>query len=179
MEKILFASDIHGSAFWCEKLIQLIEWEKPDKICLLGDLLYHGPRNPLPDGYDPQKVAALLNGYKDRIVAVRGNCDAEVDQLLLDFPARADYTLLTVGKREYFLTHGHLFDADNPPALKKGDVLVNGHFHVPQIRPLENGAIYLNCGSVALPKDSPHTCCIVTGAFPQIFDLESGRVHNL
>lgn len=178
MEKLLFASDIHGSAFWCQKLADVIERENPTKICLLGDLLYHGPRNPLPDGYNPQAVADILNGYTQKIIAVRGNCDAEVDQLLLSFPMRADYALLRANNRDFFLTHGHLFDSENPPALKKGDVLLNGHFHLPELKTLNTGAIYLNCGSVALPKNSPHSCLIIDGQTAKFIDLELGNVFQ-
>lgn len=178
MEKLLFASDIHGSAFWCKKLVQTIEKENPTKICLLGDLLYHGPRNPLPDEYDPQTVALLLNGYKEKVIAVRGNCDAEVDQLLISFPMRADYAILSADGTTFFLTHGHLYDSENPPALKKGDVLLNGHFHLPEAKTLPSGAIYLNDGSVSLPKNSPHSCLIIEGREARFIDLNSGNTFQ-
>lgn len=174
-EKLLFASDIHGSAFWCEKLAAVIDKERPDNVCLLGDLLYHGPRNPLPDGYAPQEVAKILNGYAQKICAVRGNCDAEVDQLLLDFPARADYAILSANGKTFYLTHGHLFDSENPPALQKGTLFFNGHFHEPCKKELPCGAIYLNCGSVALPKNSPHSCLVVDGDVCRFIDLETGE----
>lgn len=110
--KLVIASDIHGSVTWCRKLVDTIEREQPDRVLLLGDELYHGPRNDLPEGYDPKSVAAMLNGLKDRIVAVRGNCDAEVDQMVLDFPCMADYVELFDGPRRLFCTHGHIYSAD-------------------------------------------------------------------
>lgn len=156
--KYVIASDIHGSAFWCDKLLAAFERENADKLILLGDLLYHGPRNDLPDGYDPKKVFAALNAIKDKIVAVRGNCDSEVDQMVLEFPVMADYALLPLERKTLFLTHGHLYNEEIPPLLKSGDVLFNGHFHLPRRTPMQNGATYANCGSVALPKDgSPHS----------------------
>ena len=121
--KYIIASDIHGSYDWCEKLLQAFEKEKADKLILLGDLLYHGARNDLPQGYDTKKVFAALNTYKDKIVAIRGNCDSEVDQMVLDFLCLADYALLEEPDRTLFLTHGHLFNKQNPPLLKERDIL--------------------------------------------------------
>ena len=152
--KFLIASDIHGSAFWCEKLLQAFDSEQADKLVLLGDLLYHGPRNDFPDGYSPKKVFDMLNAVKDKIVCVRGNCDSEVDQMVLEFPMMADYALLDGGNgRTIFATHGHLFNSENPPLLQAGDLLLNGHFHTPCHQKLGCGATYANCGSTALPKD--------------------------
>ena len=157
-EKIMIASDLHGSAHWCEKLVAACEREKPEKLLLLGDLLYHGPRNELPDGYAPKKVAELLNPLKEKIICVRGNCDAEVDQMMLEFPVMADYALLFAAGKVLYATHGHLFDADNPPPLSAGEILLNGHFHVPCHKEIKGGVLYANCGSVALPKnDTPHS----------------------
>ena len=150
--KIMIASDIHGSAFWCARLLEEFENEGADKLVLLGDLLYHGPRNDFPDGDSPKKVFEMLNAVKDKLLCVRGNCDSEVDQMVLEFPIMADYALLEANGRKLFLTHGHLFNAENPPLLQKGDLLLNGHFHTPENRLLENGAYYANCGSTALPK---------------------------
>ena len=173
--KLLIASDIHGSAYWCRALIERINAEQPDLILILGDLLYHGPRNDFPDGYSPKKVFAMLNAIKDKILCVRGNCDSEVDQMVLEFPIMADYALLSCGEKTLFLTHGHLFDDQNPPLLKAGDVLLNGHFHNPRHKVLENGAIYANCGSVALPKDgTPHSYILLDGNTLYWKDLETG-----
>ena len=124
---------------------------------MLGDLLYHGPRNDLPAGYDPKGVIALLNGVKDRILAVRGNCDTEVDQMVLPFPVLADYAVIDAGARLLYLSHGHKYGEDDPPPLAKGDILLCGHTHVPKIAEHE-GFTYLNPGSVSIPKeDSPHS----------------------
>jgi len=151
--KIMVASDIHGSACYCEKLIRAYKEENADRLLLLGDILYHGPRNPLPEDYNPQKVAEMLNGISGEILCVRGNCDAEVDQLLLDFPIMAEYCILYLDSRMVFATHGHRFGADMPPKLKKGDILLNGHTHVPKLEEHEN-FLYMNPGSVSLPKEN-------------------------
>lgn len=129
--KWLIASDIHGSAYYCEKLLEAYKREGADKILLLGDVLYHGPRNDLPEGYAPKKVIEMLNGMKDEILCVRGNCEAEVDQMVLNFPVLADYAILTVGKKMIFVTHGHVFNNNNLPPIKPGDILLHGHTHVP------------------------------------------------
>ena len=153
--KLMIASDIHGSALWCEKLILKYREEKADKLLLLGDLLYHGPRNNLPDGYSCRAVIDMLNSLKDSLICVRGNCDAEVDQMVLDFPIMADYTELSVGKATLFATHGHKFNPKKLPPLKKGDILLNGHTHVPALEEIGD-IIYMNPGSVSLPKESSH-----------------------
>ena len=153
--KYLIASDIHGCAPWCEKLLEAFDREKADRLVLLGDLLYHGPRNGVPDGYDPMRVAELLNARKNVILTVRGNCDADIDQMVLQFPMMADYALLEAGSRLVFATHGHLFNLDRLPPLCEGDILLHGHTHVPACIGKE-GIRYLNPGSVSLPKeDSP------------------------
>lgn len=152
--KILIASDIHGSAAAARQLQERVEEEAPDRIVLLGDLLYHGPRNPLPDDYAPMEVAAVLNGWKDRIVAVRGNCDAEVDQMVLEFPCRADYALIEVSGLLIYATHGHLPGAapDNLPALPAGSAFLSGHTHVKTLERRES-ILMLNPGSTSIPKD--------------------------
>lgn len=173
MEKLIIASDLHGSGFWTEKLINLIETTQPTKILLLGDLLYHGPRNPLPDGHNPMKVVELLAKYQDKIVGVRGNCDAEIDQTVLPFFMFADFQKFSFDGVRFFLTHGHLYSPENPPRLKKNEVLFCGHFHVPCHFPVKNG-VYLNCGSVALPKDnSPHSAVVYENKTFTWVDLSS------
>jgi putative phosphoesterase len=150
--KCLIVSDIHGSAQAMEKIIGLYRSLNPDRLVLLGDLLYHGPRNPLPNGHGPQRVVELLNACKDAVIAVRGNCDAEIDRELLEFPCADDYALLADGDRTFFLTHGHLFHENNPPSrLKPGDVFLSGHTHVWRLEE-RNGIVYCNPGSAALPK---------------------------
>lgn len=177
--KLIIASDIHGSAYWCERLLSAFQDEGADKLVLLGDILYHGPRNDFPDDYAPKKVFAMLNAVKDRILCVRGNCDSEVDQMVLEFPIMADYALLDCEGHTLFLTHGHLFNADMPPLLHDGDVLFNGHFHNPCNRKLENGAYYANCGSVALPKpETPHSYILLDGDTLYWKDLETGGMFD-
>ena len=154
--KLMIASDIHGSAYYCEKLIEAYRREEADRLLLLGDLLYHGPRNDLPEGYDPKKVIVLLNGIKEDVFSVRGNCEAEVDQMVLEFPIMAEYALLPVGKKLIFATHGHIFNKDSHPALHPNDILLSGHTHVPVCEE-HDGLICMNPGSVSIPKnDTPH-----------------------
>ena len=151
--KLMIASDLHGSAYYTEKLLKAYEKEKPEKLLLLGDILYHGPRNDLPEGYAPKKVIELLNPLADKILCVRGNCEAEVDQMVLNFPVMADYCVLYEKGKMIFVTHGHLFSESNPPKLHKGDVLLNGHTHVPKCVE-HDGWWYLNPGSVSIPKEN-------------------------
>ena len=154
--KFVIASDIHGSAFWCGKLVEWIEKEQPDRILLLGDLLYHGPRNDLPKGYAPKQVIPMLSKYQDRIVAVRGNCEAEVDQMVLPFPCMAEYTQLLVDGITFYLTHGHHASPDQLPALAPGSVFLSGHTHV-KMDEMRNGIRCINPGSVSIPKDGSHS----------------------
>ena len=150
--KYMIASDIHGSAFWCQKMVEAYRKEKADRLILLGDLLYHGPRNDLPEGYDPKQVIDLLNPLKNEILCVRGNCEAEVDQMVLEFPVMADYALMECGESIIFITHGHIFNEQHLPPLKKGDILLHGHTHVP-ICVEHESYTYLNPGSVGIPKE--------------------------
>ncbi len=151
--KLLFASDIHGSSYYCNKLKEIFLQENPDKLILLGDLLYHGPRNPLPKDYNPEVVFNTLNSIKDKIIAVRGNCDSEVDQMVLQFPMLADYALLNVDDITLFLTHGHLYNTEQLPFLEDNHILIHGHTHVNTIKKLEKG-YYINCGSLSMPKEN-------------------------
>ena len=153
--KLMIASDIHGSAYYCSKLMDCYKNEKADKLVLLGDILYHGPRNDLPEEYGPKKVISLLNERKDILICVRGNCDAEVDQMVLDFPIMADYAIINAEGKTIYATHGHKYNEDNLPPLKKGDILLNGHTHVPKCTDHEN-YIYMNPGSVSIPKENSH-----------------------
>ena len=163
--KMIIASDIHGSAKWCAEVLRAIEDTAPDKVLLLGDLLYHGPRNPLPDGYAPAEVAAMLNPLADHIVAVRGNCDAEVDQMMLDFPCMADYAWIVDGDNQLFCTHGHLWSPDDLPRLPIGTAFVYGHFHVKRNEQIDSVRLF-NPGSAAIPKDSSHSIGVYeNGAF--------------
>jgi len=155
--KLLIASDIHGSAHYCKKLLEAFDREGADKLLLLGDVLYHGPRNDLPEGYAPKEVIAMLNPLKSKLLCVRGNCDTEVDQMVLDFPVLADYALLNFGEKTIYATHGHNYNEATLPPLCMGDILLHGHTHVPKCT--DHGFyIYMNPGSVSIPKEnSPHS----------------------
>ena len=157
--KLLIASDIHGSAYWCGKLMEVMEEFAPDHLILLGDLLYHGPRNDLPKEYAPKQVIPMLSRYKDKIVAVRGNCEAEVDQMVLPFPCMADYALLIDGGITFYLTHGHHASPDNLPPLEEGSIFLSGHTHV-KMDQVCNGIRCVNPGSVSIPKDGSNSCMI-------------------
>ena len=157
--KLIIASDIHGSAYWCGKLMELVRQEQPDKLVLLGDLLYHGPRNDLPRDYAPKQVIPMLSELKDRIIAVRGNCEAEVDQMVLPFPCMAEFSQLLLDGRTFYLTHGHHASPDNLPPLPEGSVFLFGHTHV-KLDETRNGIRCLNPGSVSIPKDGSHSCLI-------------------
>ena len=129
--KLMIASDIHGSAMYCKNLMEAFDREKADRLLLLGDILYHGPRNDLPEEYAPKKVISMLNDVRDRLFCVRGNCDTEVDQMVLNFPILADYCIIPVGDRLVYATHGHNFNLNNLPPLCSGDILLHGHTHIP------------------------------------------------
>lgn len=149
----MFASDIHGDAVCCERLLERFGEEKAERLFLLGDILYHGPRNDLPAGYAPKEVIRMLNERREDLLCVRGNCDTEVDQMVLEFPVLSESALIYADGTEIFLSHGHHFNPDTLPPLKPGAVLINGHTHVPKDITV-NGIRCLNCGSVALPKEN-------------------------
>ncbi|MDR3807025.1 MAG: phosphodiesterase [Faecalibacterium sp.] len=177
--KWMIASDLHGSAYYCRKMLEAFEREGADRLFLLGDLLYHGPRNDLPREYAPKEVIPLLNGKKEKLLCVRGNCDAEVDQMVLEFPVLADYAVLPVGRRLIYATHGHIYHVKNLPPLAPGDVLLHGHTHVPAWTEFGQGNLYLNPGSVSIPKeDSPHSYMTLEGNTMQWKELESSAVFH-
>ena len=177
--KWMIASDLHGSAYYCSKMLEAFEREGADRLFLLGDLLYHGPRNDLPREYAPKEVIPLLNGKKEKLLCVRGNCDAEVDQMVLEFPVLADYAVLPVGQRLIYATHGHIYHVKNLPPLAPGDVLLHGHTHVPAWTEFGQGNLYLNPGSVSIPKeDSPHSYMTLEGNTMQWKELESSAVFH-
>lgn len=151
--KLMIASDLHGSAHYTRLLIEAYKREQADRLLLLGDILYHGPRNPLPEEYAPAKVAEMLNAMKQEILCVRGNCDSEVDQMVLEFAVLPENCLLYIDGVSIFATHGHVFNENSLPMLKKGDILLHGHTHVPVCRKHE-GYTYANPGSVSLPKEN-------------------------
>ena len=152
--KLMIASDIHGSALYCSKLLKAFDCEKADRLLLLGDILYHGPRNDLPEEYAPKKVISMLNGVRDRLFCVRGNCDTEVDQMVLDFPILADYCIIPEGDMLVYATHGHNFNLNNLPPLCSGDILLHGHTHIPAWEEFGENNFYLNPGSVSIPKEN-------------------------
>ena len=174
--KWVIGSDIHGAADCCRQLLEAYRREEGERLLLLGDLLYHGPRNDLPEHYRPKEVLAMLNELSQEIFCVRGNCEAEVDQMVLTFPVMADYCLLESGGLRIFATHGHVFNIVTPPPLGNGDILLHGHTHIPirELRP--DGYWYLNPGSVSLPKaNSPKSYMTLEGRTFCWKMLEDGR----
>lgn len=179
--KLMFASDIHGSASAMQAILRQYKLEGASRLVLLGDLLYHGPRNDLPDQYDPKAVTAMLNENKTELLCVRGNCDAEVDQMVLEFPIQADYALFDLDGTTAFVTHGHLFHLDNLPPHKNGDLLIHGHTHVHTVQH-KDGMTYINPGSAALPKENqPKTYMVYeNGVFTvKTLDGETVLTHKI
>ena len=173
--KLMIASDIHGSAYWCEKLLEAWRSEDMPRMLLLGDLLYHGPRNDLPKDYAPKRVIELLNGIRGHLLCVRGNCEAEVDQMVLQFPVMADYCVLPLKDRILYATHGHVHGETNPPPLMHGDVLLCGHTHIPAFNRHEDFT-YVNPGSVSIPKNgSAHSYIVMEGETLLWKDLATGE----
>lgn len=159
--KLLIASDLHGSSSCVEKLMKRVDIEKPDEILLLGDLLYHGPRNDLPDTYDARKTAEFLNKKADKIIAVRGNCDAEADELLLDINIESSNMTLYVDGLSIFATHGHHYNTSHLPALSSIDVLLHGHTHVPTHELIGKNKYYINPGSTSIPKNGSENSYLI------------------
>lgn len=177
--KLMIASDIHGSAYFCERLLEAFDRETADRMLLLGDILYHGPRNDLPRGYAPKQALEMLNAVKTCLFCVRGNCDTEVDQMVLEFPILADYCLLTAGERLIYATHGHRYNLNVLPPLQPGDILLHGHTHVPAWERFGDGNLYLNPGSVSIPKNgSPNGYMILENRRVQWKTLEGEIYHE-
>lgn len=173
--KLMIASDIHGSAYWCRKLIDAWKTEGMPRMLLLGDLLYHGPRNDLPKDYAPKQVIEMLNGIKEHLLCVRGNCEAEVDQMVLNFPVLADYCIVPLEDRTIYATHGHNYGEHNPPPMMKGDILLCGHTHIPAYNVHEHFC-YVNPGSVSIPKnESAHAYLTLDNDTLEWKDLDSGK----
>ena len=158
--KILIGSDIHGSAYWANKFFDLFEREQCDKIVLLGDLLYHGPRNDIPRGSDTMSLIDIFNSYKDKIIAVKGNCDANVDEEVLDFELKDSYEVIEVDDKKWFLSHGHIYNEYNLPPIGSADIMLNGHTHIPIDKDVE-GLRILNPGSVSIPKGGSKNSCLL------------------
>lgn len=177
--KYMFASDVHGSAYFCRKMLEAYREEGAERLVLLGDLLYHGPRNDLPKEYAPKEVIAMLNDKKDEIYTVRGNCEAEVDQMVLEFPVLADYCVLVIEGKTFFATHGHVYNTDHLPPLKKGDILIHGHTHVLKAENMGD-YIWLNPGSVSIPKEgNPHTYAALENGLFEIKDFDGNVVKSI
>ncbi len=177
--KYMFASDIHGSGWYCRRLLEEYRRSGAGRLILLGDILYHGPRNDLPKEYAPKEVIALLNAVKDEIYAVRGNCEAEVDQMVLEFPVMADYALLVLNGLTFYATHGHIYNQEHLPPMKKVDILVHGHTHL--LKAEQVGSVYvLNPGSVSIPKGGyPATYGILEDKHFRILDFEGNTIKEI
>ncbi|MBC3537695.1 phosphodiesterase [Megasphaera hominis] len=180
MRPIVIASDIHGSSFYCRKLIDAIHREDARRVFLLGDILYHGPRNELPRDYNPKAVIAMLNGLVTPVYGVRGNCDAEVDQMVLNFPIMSESCWIDCGWRMIFATHGHIYNENHLPPLSPGDILLHGHTHVPVWKLLGDDSYYVNPGSVSLPKEnSPHSYMTLQDGKLMWKDLDGTLFHTM
>ena len=182
--KFVIASDLHGAAPAVRALMERIDRETPDRVLLLGDLLYHGPRNDLPQEYAPKQVIAMLNEYKNEIIAVRGNCEAEVDQMVLEFPILADYGLLVLEGKAFYATHGHVYNQDHLPPLQDGDILVHGHTHILKAETIEaeggRHIAVLNPGSVSIPKGgNPNTYAMLEDGVFSILTLDGDVVKEI
>jgi putative phosphoesterase len=176
--KLMIASDIHGDAETAARLIEAYKASGAEKLLILGDILYHGPRNDLPAGYAPKKVIELFNAIADELICVRGNCDTEVDQMVLSFPILADYAVLYLDGLTVYATHGHKFNPTTPPPMKKGEILINGHTHIPAAEPFGNENFYINPGSVSIPKNDSHKSYILYENKEFVFYSLDGAVYD-
>ena len=173
--KLFIASDIHGSAYYAEIMLREFNTSGADKLVLLGDVLYHGPRNDLPADYSPKRVAEMLNKYADKILCARGNCEAEVDSLMLDFPVTSDYGVIFDGTTTMYISHGHR----TVPKMTEGTLYFTGHTHIPHDY-TENGVRYLNPGSVSIPKNnSPHSAIIYDNGSVYWYDIVNKSVYSI
>lgn len=177
--KYMFASDIHGSAHYCRELLKRYEDSGAERLILLGDLLYHGPRNDLPEEYAPKEVIAMLNSHKDHLYAVRGNCEAEVDQMVLEFPVMADYGVFVLNGLTFYATHGHVYHEDNLPPMIEGDILIHGHTHLLKAECVHNHMI-INPGSTSIPKGgNPPTYGMLEGQVFRIYDFAGAIIKEV
>lgn len=177
--KLFVISDIHGSVYYLEKAMERLEKENADMILILGDILYHGARNPLPKDYNPKEVIEILNNHKEKIIAIKGNCDSEVDEMVLEFPIMSTYSNIIYNDKRLFLTHGHIYNEENMVSLNKGDVFLYGHTHIPRAEK-KDGIYYINPGSITLPKENnPHTYGVLEDDIFEIKDLEGNIIKNI
>ena len=176
--KYFVASDIHGYPDVCSKVLEAYDRESCDRLVLLGDLLYFGPRNTLGSTYDPKGVIALLNARKNELLCVRGNCDSDVDQMVLDFPMMADYAILSLGKKLVYCTHGHVWNPNHLPNLQEGDILLTGHTHVVACEDLPGGILYLNPGSPTYPKQDTHRSYLILSEEGVVFKDLDGNIQD-
>lgn len=175
----MFASDIHGSAYYCRQMLKAYEEEKAERLVLLGDLLYHGPRNDLPKEYAPKEVIQMLNAHKNELYVVRGNCEAEVDQMVLEFPVLADYCILVIDGLTFYATHGHVYNQNHLPPMKNGDILIHGHTHVLKAEAMD-GYILLNPGSTSIPKEgNPPTYAVLEDKVFKIKDFDGNIIKEM
>jgi len=178
--KLMIASDIHGSAYYCRQMLEAFAREGADRLMILGDVLYHGPRNDLPKDYAPKECIAMLNDVKNSLFCVRGNCDTEVDQMVLEFPVLADYCVLPLDGRIIYATHGHNYNMQKLPPMQKGDVLLHGHTHIPAWEEFGEGNLYLNPGSVSIPKaGSVHGYMTLEGNTAKWKDMDGSVYHEM
>ncbi len=177
--KIMFISDIHGSVKYAKKAVKKFQELECDLLVILGDILYHGPRNNLPEEYDCKGVIEVLNNHKAKIVAVRGNCDSEVDQMVLDFPIRSDFNILHVDGHKFFLTHGHLFNEDNLPPLEAGDIFAFGHIHKPVCKKNDDGIYLINPSSISLPKKGTNSFGVYENDKFEIYTFKNELVKEI
>lgn len=177
--KLFFISDIHGSIYYLNKALEKFKEEQADYLVILGDILYHGARNDLPRDYEPKSVIEILNSYSDKIIAVRGNCDSEVDQMVLDFPIMASFSNILYNNIRLFLTHGHVYNEDNMLNLKDGSVFISGHTHILRAEKKDN-IYFINVGSITLPKENnPHTYGVLEDNLFRIKDLDGDVVEEI
>ena len=175
----MIAPDIHGSAYYCLEMLDAMKKECPDRLLLLGDILYHGPRNDLPLEYEPKKVIKMLNEVKEKLFCVRGNCDTEVDQMVLDFPIMADYALLELNGKTFYATHGHIHNADALPPMQAGDILIHGHTHLLKAEPMGDKFL-LNPGSTSLAKGgNPNTYGRLDENVFAIYDFDGNVIKEI
>ena len=177
--KLVVISDIHGSLKYTKKAIEIFNREEGAYLLILGDILYHGPRNPLPEEYNPKEVAEVLNQYSNKIIAVRGNCDSEVDQMLLSFPCMGDYSIVLYNNKKLFLTHGHIYNESNMPNISAEDIMIHGHTHILGLN-RKDGISIINPGSISYPKENnPHSYGVIEGDLFYIKTLEGDIINKI